>query len=398
MKLAHLSDVHLGFRQYHRLNRQGVNQREADVAAAFRNAIEGVIEARPDLVVIAGDLFHSVRPSNPAILHSFTQFRRLRLGLPDVPIVIVAGNHDTPRSVETGTILRLFEAVEGVHVVADQPRDLIFDELDVSVTCVPHAAWSQTPRPSLVPRGGSKYQVVVTHGEVAGVLPPDSWTHEYGGALLEPAELHADRWDYVALGHFHVAHKVRDNAWYSGALEYVSPNPWGELKDEAREGRPGQKGWLLVQLGDDGPTVRFQSLPLARRLFDLQPIQGAGCSPEEIDAEIANRIAALPVDVTDQIIRQVVYDVPRSVARELDHAYVRDLKARALHFHLDVRRPPPARDAELVAPAARMTLREILVGYLERRPLDATLDRTRLIDLATTYMDQADKGEPEGAA
>ena len=43
MRLAHLADVHLGFRQYHRLNAQGINQREADVAAAFRTAIEQVI-------------------------------------------------------------------------------------------------------------------------------------------------------------------------------------------------------------------------------------------------------------------------------------------------------------------------------------------------------------------
>ena len=96
MRIAHLADVHLGFRQYHRLTAQGINQREADVASAFRAAIDDVIAAKPDLVVIAGDLFHSVRPTNPAILHSFNQFRKLRLALPEVPLIVVAGNHDTP--------------------------------------------------------------------------------------------------------------------------------------------------------------------------------------------------------------------------------------------------------------------------------------------------------------
>ncbi len=99
MKLAHLADIHLGFRQHHRLTPQGINQREADVARAFRLVVDDVIDAAPDVVVIAGDLFNSVRPSNPAILHSFNQFRRLRLALPEAPVVIVAGNHDTPRSV-----------------------------------------------------------------------------------------------------------------------------------------------------------------------------------------------------------------------------------------------------------------------------------------------------------
>ena len=101
MRLAHLADVHLGFRQYHRQTPQGINQREADVAQAFRRAVGDVIAARPDVVIVAGDLFHSVRPVNAAILESFSQFRRLREGLPEAPIVLIGGNHDTPRSVET---------------------------------------------------------------------------------------------------------------------------------------------------------------------------------------------------------------------------------------------------------------------------------------------------------
>ena len=46
MILAHLADIHLGFRQYHRLNPHGINQREADVANVFRTAVDGVIAAR----------------------------------------------------------------------------------------------------------------------------------------------------------------------------------------------------------------------------------------------------------------------------------------------------------------------------------------------------------------
>jgi len=109
VKLAHIADPHLGIRQYHRQTSAGINQREADIAQAFRAAIDGVIAARPDAVVVAGDLFHSVRPSNSAIVFAFRQFQRLRDALPSAPIVLIAGNHDTPRSVETGSILRLFE-------------------------------------------------------------------------------------------------------------------------------------------------------------------------------------------------------------------------------------------------------------------------------------------------
>jgi hypothetical protein len=390
VKLAHLADVHLGFRQYHRLTPQGINQREADVAGAFRRAVDDVIGTAPDIVVMAGDLFNSVRPTNAAILHSFGQFRRLREALPAVPVVIVAGNHDTPRSVETGTILKLFEAVGGVHVVSEQPRDIVFEELDLSVTCVPHGAWMADPRPNLTPPDGARFRVAVTHGEIAGVLPRDAGTVEYGGAVLEPDELNAERWDYVALGHYHVAHQVRENAWYSGALEYVSTNPWGELRDEQREGREGRKGWLLVDLAD-GVRVEFRDVPLARRVIDLAPIHASGLSAAEIDATIAAHIERVAAGIDDHIVRQLVYDVPRPVARDLDHARIRELKAQALHYHLDLRRPLQHREVGVAAPGQRQTLNDLLTDYLGRRPIDADVPRDRLVALGERYMHEVEQ-------
>jgi DNA repair exonuclease SbcCD nuclease subunit len=390
VKLAHLADVHLGFRQYHRLTSQGINQREADVAAAFRRAIDDVISASPDAVLIAGDLFNSVRPSNPAILDSFNQLRRLRLALPDAPVVIVAGNHDTPRSVETGTILKLFEAVGGVHVVAEAVQDLVFEELDLCLTCVPHAAWISGPRPTLRPPGRARYQVAITHGEVAGVLPRDAGALEYGGAVLEPGEINAEQWDYVALGHYHVAHRVRENAWYAGALEYVSPNPWGELRDEARAGREGQKGWLLVSLGKR-VSVEFRRIALTRRLIDLPPLHASGLTAEDLDQRLRQHVERAPDGIDGQVVRQLVHDVPRSVTRDLDHTAIREYKSRALHYHLDLRRPQPRRAVGVGAPGQRQTLSEVLAEYLGRRPLEAEVDRSRLVTLARTYMDEVER-------
>jgi DNA repair protein SbcD/Mre11 len=390
VRLAHLADVHLGFRQYHRLTSGGVNQREADVAGAFRQAIGGVIEAKPDIVLVAGDLFNSVRPSNPAILEAFNQFQRLSTGLPGAPIVIVAGNHDSPRSIETGTILRLLMAIPGVHVVVDAVEDLAFRDLDLTVTCVPHEAWKRGARPAVVPSGKARWQVCVTHGELAGMIPREASAIMYGGVILEPSELHLDRWDYVALGHYHVAHRVEENAWYAGALDYVSTNPWGELKDEAREGREGSKGWLLVELGE-APSVTFQPVPLVRRVIDLPPIHGERLDAKAIDARIAKAVADIDGGIEDHIVRQLAYDVPRTVGRDLDYAQVREYKARALHYHLDLRRPQSQREIGVGAPGVRQTLSDIVVDYLQRWPLDADLSRERLIELGATYMQQADQ-------
>ncbi|HMI47656.1 MAG TPA: metallophosphoesterase, partial [Gemmatimonadaceae bacterium] len=127
MRLVHLSDIHLGFRQYQRQTPTGINQREADVAISLRRVLDKVIELKPDLVLIAGDVFHAVRPSNPAILHAFHQFSRLMQALPDSTVVMVAGNHDTPRTAETGCILRLFSPL-GINVVEGEPKRIPFPE------------------------------------------------------------------------------------------------------------------------------------------------------------------------------------------------------------------------------------------------------------------------------
>lgn len=389
MRIAHLADLHLGYRQYHRQTPQGINQREADVAQAFRRAVNAVIAARPDFVIIAGDVFHSVRPANTAILEAFGQIRRLREGLPEAPILIIGGNHDTPRSVETGTILKLFEAIPNVLTVPQEAGYVPFPQLDLSVYCVPYAA-VVTERPKLVPRGDARRNVLVLHGRLAGLLPGDEWWYDHAGPPIEPGELNAERWDYVALGHYHVAHAVRDNAWYAGALEYASPNPWGELKDEEGEGRRGQKGWLLVELGER-TRVQFQPVALARRVIDLQPIEGAGARPEQLDAMICERIGGVPGGIENQVVRQVIWNVPRYVARDLDHARIREFKSRALHYHLDIRRPAPRREVGVGAVGARRTLLEIVVEALSRRPLDAQLDRARLLAMARGYLERVER-------
>lgn len=387
MKLAHIADPHLGIRQYHRQTPAGINQREADIAHAFRLAVDGVIAARPDAVVVAGDLFHSVRPTNAAIVFAFRQFQRLREGLPEAPIVLIAGNHDTPRSTETGSILRLFEELS-VDVATDEARRLVYPALDLSVLAVPHQALVGGVRPSLRPDGTERHRVLVLHGEVEGVFPFDRSAAEYGGALLGLQELAPAEWSYVALGHYHVQHEVAPRVWYAGSLEYVSPNVWGELIDEADHGLSG-KGWLLADL--ERNTVERREVPLARAILDLEPVEAEGLPAAAISALIAERVRAVPGGVEDRIVRLRVWNIPRHVARELDHAGIRALKSAALHFQLDLRRPEIHRTVGMGAPGRRQTLPELVRGYLERRPLPAELDREAFVRLGESLMDAVER-------
>jgi DNA repair protein SbcD/Mre11 len=392
VKLAHLADLHLGFRQYARQTARGINQREADVALAFRRAIDDVVAQEPDLVVIAGDLFHSVRPTNTAILDAFARLTDLRARLP-APIVLVAGNHDTPRSVETGSILKLFEAVPGVHVVAHEPRTLVFGELDTAVVCVPNAAWSAPAAPAVARDRGAAHNVLVTHREVEGVLPYEAAAAlGYGATPIRRSQLRAEEFDYIALGHYHVVTKVAPNVWYAGALEYVTTNPWGESRERGAAETPGEKGWLLVQLGGRR-TVKFRAIPRERRVLDLEPVEGTGLEAAGVDRAVAERLAAVPGGIDGQIVRLVVHNVARATARDLDHAAVRGYKARALHFRLDLRRPQPARPSGVVERGRRQPLPALVREYLAARTLPPGVPRDRFVALGHEYMTRMDREE-----
>jgi len=400
VRLAHLADLHLGFRQFDRQTPKGTNQREADIAEVFRRAVDDLLEQQPDLIVIAGDIFHSVRPTNAAILFFFRELHRLRTGLPASPIVAIAGEHDTPRSTETGTILRLYEAL-GVDLAIEEPRRIVYPKLDCGVLAVPHQALAQAERPALRPEsGGPTLNVLVSHG-VHGGLGEERGTMEYGGAQLSRELLAPEKWNYIALGHYHTAQSVATNAWYSGSLEYLPPNPWGQLQDEAaqrgtRGGRKGKlertgKGYLLVDV--KSARVSFRPITPVRRHLDLPPVQAAGLNAKELDAQIAERVSAAKID--DQIVRLLVWDVDRTVARDLDHAAIREYKARALNFHLDLRRPESQRGAGSVAGAGvrRQTLTETVRDFLGRRPLDAELNRESFVKLGVDYLESVAREE-----
>src|SRR5204862_469358 len=182
-----------------------------DVAEAFRRAVDDLLDQRPDLILLVGDVFHSVRPTNPAILFLFQQLHRLRAGLPDAPIVMIGGEHDTPRSAETRSILPLYAAL-AVDVVVDHARRLTYSKLDCSILAVPHQALAQAERPSMRPQRGTTFNVLAVHGQLPGTGERRG-TMEYGGAPIELQDLAPAQWDYVALGHYHVAHQVEANAW-----------------------------------------------------------------------------------------------------------------------------------------------------------------------------------------
>ena len=383
MRIVHFSDLHLGFRQYQRLTPGGINQREADVAQTFQRVIDRTIALRPDVVLIAGDVFHQVRPTNPAIVHAFLQFSRLRAALPDAHVVSVAGNHDVPRAAETGSILRLFREL-GISVAYSEPERFYFPDRDLTVLAVPHIVGR---RPELAPDGRARFNILLLHGVVEGVQPAYMLTADRAALEIPRKDLRAAAWDYVALGDWHVYRQIEENAFYTGSIDYTSVNTWGELYEERTSGVAG-KG--IVERDLESGTHVFHPLTPSRLLVDLPPISARGLAVAEVNERIRGTIDQCPGGIDDKIVRLIVRDLPRHIAREIDHKQLREYKRRALHFHLDGRRPEITRLSAQGAPGRRPSLADVVREKLMSRVLESDIDRKALVALGLRYLAEAE--------
>ncbi len=89
ISIMHLSDTHLGNRQY------GIAEREQDVYTVFDEAIDIALKEHVDLVIHTGDIFDSTRPPAQAFRQAILSLRKLKEK--NIPVVAILGDHDIPR-------------------------------------------------------------------------------------------------------------------------------------------------------------------------------------------------------------------------------------------------------------------------------------------------------------
>lgn len=320
LRICHLADIHLGYRRYNKFTKNGLNQREVDVNRAFQEAVTRIIAIKPELVVIAGDLFHSVRPSNTVLTFCFRQLKRLARGI-EAPIIIVAGNHEAPKRADTGSVLQILTEIEHVYVADVRKTVFSFPEMDLSVCCVPHIAVEGVRETSLRADDTRSYNILVAHAQVN-----DGWVSDFGGAEIDLKTLAPHEWDYIALGHVHVYQAVGSQAVYSGAIEHTANNIWGESRD--------CKGFAEVSLPTGKRT--FHALTSPREVVVVESIDAEGISSESLMELINDRIENIPGGIDGKIARLSIQNVTREIYKNLDHKALRAYRARALNLSLDI--------------------------------------------------------------
>jgi DNA repair exonuclease SbcCD nuclease subunit len=370
MRVLHLSDTHLGKGAYHQVTEQGLNQREEDVHQAFVRVVDKALELRPDVVLHSGDLFDVVRPSNRAIGQAVEQL--LRLSKAGIPVVAIAGNHETPRLRETGSVFRFFEFFDGLRPVY-KGRTEVVRIGDLALHAVPQAANEAEVRRHLeeaAPSPDAAFNVLTAHVAVSGIK---AFTMgEFNEHVVPTSALHPD-FDHIALGHFHGCTQLAPNAWYAGSTERMSFNEAGQ-----------QKGFLLADL--ERGTVDFH--PIATRpMLDLPPLDADGMDAPAVQQAVLRTLTE--AQPAGKILRLKVQRLPRHVHAGLDLARIRRAGEGALHCEVRYELVHQGQaqvgqeEGDAIGP-----LGEEFDRFLAQTPLDG-LDRARVRDRAVGYLREA---------
>ncbi len=250
MRLLHFSDTHLGYQAFDVVHEQtGVNAREQDIYDAFERVIDRAVEERPAIVVHSGDFFHRPSPSNRALTHGLEQLRRLSDA--GIPVVLIAGNHETPRTLYNSPILRALRTISGVYpIFGNQWETFPFD--GVAVHGVPHINDDYLLRRELerMEALSGCFNLLLLHTSLGKRFLMEEYGEQTFPADMEERLL---AFQYLALGHWHNAQKVsaHPNAWYAGSTERLSDTEIGV-----------EKGFLWIDIhSETAAEVTFEAIP-----------------------------------------------------------------------------------------------------------------------------------------
>ncbi len=280
MKIFHTADWHLGKLV------QGIYMTEDQrhVLASFIKAIE---EEKPDVVIIAGDLYDRAVPPAEAVNLLDNVLAEIVLKH-QTPVLSIAGNHDSPGRLNFG---RNIMKETGLHIVGQLTKEFnsvtISDEYgEVEFHLIPYMDPSQvrfiledetiTSHQLAVKKiveaielqmDFSKRHVFVGHAFVTPQGREEDNTSEserplaIGGAEYVDASLFKN-FKYTALGHLHQAHFVQNET-----IQYAGSPLKYSISEEHHK-----KGFLIVEIDEKGCAKVEKRLLTPKR--DMRTVEG----------------------------------------------------------------------------------------------------------------------------
>ena len=263
VKIIHTADNHLDpviSRFKYR-----INERRQDFWRCFREIIDYALKRKPDIFLIAGDLFDRVNPRNPPRVQLIRSFRSLYNA--GVKVFIIGGHHDTPKSVEDGASpideleasgyvtyfsTRQHTSVEHVHV---NGLDVCISGATYNFSLEGNADPLQTVRPAIE----GDVNIFLAHYNIEGFNISAKTSKD---PIIRLSSIPKGL-DYLAAGHLHrhQEKKVGDTLIvYPGSTERKS---FLEENDE-------KKGFIWLEFNENGIVNKEFVEVNARRMMTVK--------------------------------------------------------------------------------------------------------------------------------
>jgi len=294
MRVLVTGDWHLGVTQYGVMDENGINSRISDVEGVLNRVIDKAAEMNVDLFVVAGDIFHTNRPT-PEEQRVFWRVLQ-RLQSQRLKARFIIGNHDYNAKLGASHALKLFQDIinsDQIKIIDETEWERFGDELLVCWYPYRGQAPDWADMALHRPVGAT---AVVCHSHLEGAVV---------GA--EPFEIKDDRVtrfselpvDFVWSGHFHKPQILCDRplAFYPGSIQCVDFNERHDIK-----------GVVIVETGTrEYTTVGFD----VRRFVQIDLKDRADLREGDLS------------DVQDAIVK-IVVTLPESRTAEFDEAAIRE--------------------------------------------------------------------------
>ena len=250
MKIVHCSDLHLGKRFSG--NKDYVKKRYMDFFNAFATFIDKVEEIKPDVCLIAGDIFDK-KEINPDILSKTEYlFKKLKDNVKK-DIIAIEGNHDNSRILEESWLEYLQEQnilkVFYYNKDFEEKNYLKIDDINFYPVGYPGFMIDEALIKLSEKLNPQEKNIVVVHTGISGST--DTLPGLVSTSILD---LFKDKAIYIAGGHIHsftTYPKEKPYFFVSGSLEFS--NIQNEKSDK--------KGFILF----DTDTLNYEFIELEHR-------------------------------------------------------------------------------------------------------------------------------------
>lgn len=376
MRILHFSDTHLGYQDLDKTASTGINLREQDFYDSFTSVIDAAIENPPDLIVHSGDFFHRPSPTNRAMTFALEQLKRLEAH--KLPIVVIAGNHETPRTIYTSPILRAMKTIKGVYPIFGQAYETV--EVDgIVVHGLPHINDVKTLFEEMdrIEPVADKFNILMLHTSIG----KDYMMEEYGEQLYPKERLDLlDRFDYVALGHWHNFQQVKKlkTAWYCGSTERMSDTETGK-----------EKGYCVLEL-EQGKIVQPAFIKINTRNWYRIDIKN--CKDKtvtEIEADLKTQ--ANQLDLKDCILSLYFHDIQGIQSVQLANRIISEWLPEPIYIHVK-RKFDNQADIPVMAEQRMESMDELMGRFIDDQITDNKKAK-QLTEKAKYYFDLFESGE-----